>query len=197
MFHKAKNFRGVTLIELVVVLAIIAIVAALVAVGPEFVSTDRVRSTSKELLSDLQWIRQSAMTQGPDATAPQMRGFGIRFESTNRYRLFRFNDSNLNFTYNGVGEESPLTAGEVTTRQRDVSLPIKLKIKSGVNLIDPNNNVLIFDHIGIPRQSNLAFQQMSVVIENPNTSDVQKKCVSVSFNRIREGVWNGIECKEQ
>ena len=177
--------KGVTLIELVVVLAIIAIVAVLVAIGPEFVSTDRVRSTSKELLSDLQWIRQSAMTQGPDTIAPQMRGFGIRIESTNRYRLFRFNDSDLNFTYNGGGEEAPLTAVEVTTRQRDIFSTVELKINSGGTLVDPNNNILIFDHLGLARQANWGFFQGSIVILNPNISSVQPKCVTVTFNRIR------------
>jgi hypothetical protein len=28
-------------------------------------------------------------------------------------------------------------------------------------------------------------------------NELQKKCVSVSFNRIREGIWNEDECQEQ
>jgi prepilin-type N-terminal cleavage/methylation domain-containing protein len=177
--------KGVTLIELAVVLGVLSIVLALAAVGPGFVSTDRIGSTSRELLSDLQQMRQSAMTQGPDVTASQLRGFGIRFESTKRYRLFRFNDGNLNFIYDGTSEEAPLSAGEVIPRQRDISMPLELKIKRDASLVDPDNDVLIFDRFGIPRQSNMGFKKMSVVIQNPNIDEVRKKCVSVSFSRIR------------
>ncbi len=197
IFCDIKNCKGVTLIELIVVLAVVILMAALVAIGPGFISTDRIRSASRELLGDLQWMRHSAMTQGPDAAAPQMRGFGIRFESTNRYRLFRFNDSNLNFIYDGAGEEAPLTSGEAAPKQRDISAQLELKIKSSGNLVDPDNDVLIFDHYGISRNLNLGFLLMSVIVQNPNMSDVQKKCLSVSFNRIREGVWDGNNCQEQ
>jgi prepilin-type N-terminal cleavage/methylation domain-containing protein len=192
-----KDCKGVTLVELVVVLAIIVIVAALAAVSSGFVGTDRVKSASKELLADLQLIRQSAMTQGPDDAAPHLRGFGIAFESKNRYRLFRFNDGNANFIYNGTGEEISLTAGEAAPRQRDITTPLELKIKSSGNLIDPANDVLIFDQHGIPRDTNLSFKQRSIVIQKAADGDVQKKCVIVTFNRIREGLWDGNSCQEQ
>ncbi len=192
-----QDIKGVTLIELAVVLVILSIILALAGVGPEFGGTNRVGSTSKELLSDLQRMRQSAMTQGPDMISSQLRGFGIRFESTRRYRLFRFNDSNSNFTYDGTGEEMPLSAGEADPGQRDISGTLELKIKRNANLVSPNNDVLIFDHFGIPRQDNMGFQKISVVIQNPNTNEAEKKCVSVSFGRIREGIWDGGECKEQ
>jgi prepilin-type N-terminal cleavage/methylation domain-containing protein len=191
------NHKGITLVELVVVLAILAITTALVTIGPGFVSADRIRSASRELLSDLQWLRHSAMTQGPDFAAPQLRGFGIRLETKNRYRLFRFNDNNGNSMYDGPAEESPLSSGEPAAKLRDISLPIELKINSGGTLADPGNHVLIFDHLGIPRQPNLGFQQASFVIQNPDLHEIQKKCISVTFNRIREGVWYGNSCKEQ
>ena len=184
------------MIELVIVLTIILIGAALVAMGPGFVSADRISSTSRDLFGDLQWIRHAAMTQGPDSLAPQLRGFAVRFESEKRYRLFRFNDSNSNFIYDGPAEELPLASGEATPRIRDIPSPLELKINSGGTLVDPADRVLIFDHLGIPRAASLGFQQMSIAIQNPNTPEVQEKCLAISFNRIREGHWNEGKCSE-
>jgi hypothetical protein len=187
---------GLTMIELVIVLAIILIGAALVVVGPGFVSADRISSTSRDLFGDLQWIRHAAMTQGPDSGAPQLRGFAVRFESEKKYRLFRFNDNNSNSIYDGPAEELPLVSGEATARIRDIPSPVELKINSGGALINPANRVLIFDHLGIPRAASLGFQQMSIAIQNPNTPEVKEKCITVSFNRIREGQWNDDKCSE-
>ena len=55
VYSAARQTKGVTMIELVVVLAIVALLAAL-AVGPGFISTEKARNTSKELLADLQFI---------------------------------------------------------------------------------------------------------------------------------------------
>jgi len=197
IFSRIDNCEGVTLIELIVVLSIVSILAALVAIGPGFTSTERIRSASKELLADLQWLRYSAMTQGPDAACPQLRGLGIRFESNKSYKLFRFNDTNGNFNYDGIGEEQALTQVGAGKAQRDIYPPLELKIRKSGELVNPDNAVLLFDHFGIPRQRNLGFQQMSIVFQNPDMNELQKKCVSVSFNRIREGIWNEDECQEQ
>jgi hypothetical protein len=137
------------------------------------------------------------MTQGPDAECPQMRGLGIRFESNQRYRLFRFNDSNGNAAYDDIGEEKPLTGGESMIRERDIPPPLTLKIKRTGALVNPDNDVVLFDHYGIPRQANLGFQQISIIFQHQDMSDIQAKCVSISFNRVREGIWNGSDCQEQ
>jgi prepilin-type N-terminal cleavage/methylation domain-containing protein len=191
-----KNSEGFTMIELVIVLTIILIGAALVAIGPAFVSADRINSTSRDLFGDLQWIRHEAMTQGPDSGAPQLRGFAVRFESEKRYRLFRFNDNNSNSIYDGPPEELPLVSGEASPKIRDIPSPLELKINNGGSLVDPADRVLIFDHLGIPRTAGLGFQQMSIAITNPNTPEVQEKCLTISFNRIREGKWNDGKCSE-
>jgi len=196
-YSTMRQSRGVTLIELVVVLAIVAVLAALAAISPGFVTTEKVRGTTQELLADLQFLRYSAMTLEPDAAASNLRGCGIRLESKSRYRLFRFNDSNQNFSYDGEAEESPLTSGETAVRQRDIAPPLDLKVKSGGALADPENAVIIFDHFGMPRQENLGVQQMSIVIHHPDMGAVAKQCVTVSYNRIREGEWDGSACRQQ
>jgi prepilin-type N-terminal cleavage/methylation domain-containing protein len=188
--------RGVTLIELVTVLVIITIVITIAAVSPGFISAERIKSTSRELLGDLQYLRQSAMTQGPDNTVTALRGFGVRFESANSYRLFRFNDGNSNFMYDDTSEEAAL-AGESAPRKRAIPEQLKLRIKAGNRLEDLRDKVIIFDHHGIPREKQMGFQLISIVIENPDLGDAPKKCVSVSFNRIREGMWDDQDCLEQ
>jgi Tfp pilus assembly protein FimT len=190
------NSKGITLVELVIVLVIITIVIAIATVGPGFVGTERIKSTSRELLADLQYLRQSAMTQGPDNTATELRGFGVRFESADSYHLFRFNDGNSNFTYDDTTEEAALP-GESAPRKRDIPHQLKLRIKAGNRLEDPRDKVIIFDHHGIPREKQMGFQLMSIVIENPDLCDAPKKCVSISFSRIREGIWDDQDCREQ
>ena len=190
------NGKGITLVELVIVLVIIAIVTAIASVGPGFISAERIKSTSRELLADLQYLRQSAMTQGPDNTATELRGFGVRFESANSYHLFRFNDGNSNFMYDDTSEETALP-GESAPRKKYIPGQLKLRIKAGDRLEDPLDKVMIFDHHGLPREPQMGFQLMSIVIENPDLSDAPKKCVSISFNRIREGVWDDQDCREQ
>jgi len=190
------NSKGMTLVELLIVMVIITIVTAIAAIGPGFISTERIKSTSRELLADLQYLRQSAMTQGPDNTAPALRGFGVRFESANSYHLFRFNDGNSNFIYDDISEEAALPGGSAP-RKKYIPVQLKLRIKSGNWLEDPRDKVMIFDHHGIPREKQMGFQLMSIVIENPDLSDAPKKCVSISFNRIREGAWDDQDCREQ
>ena len=195
-FSLAHNKQGTTLVELAIVLAIVAIVGAVVATGYGFISTDRINAASKELFGDLQKIRHAAIAQGADAAVPETKGFGIRFESTRTYRLFRFNDINSNFKYDGSGEEISLQA-EATATQREISPPIAIKIKNRSNLVDPRNTVLLFDHLGMPRQANWGFQQKTLVIQNADRDEIPAKCISISFNRIREGQWDGSSCQER
>ena len=92
--------KGITLIEVVIVLAIIAILASLTAVGPGFIRNENISRVSRELLGDLQRARQDAMTR---SEAPDSRGFGIRFASNTSYVIFEFSDINTNFQYDGTG----------------------------------------------------------------------------------------------
>jgi Tfp pilus assembly protein FimT len=195
IFSSEENNKGTTLVELSIVLAVIVIVGAIVATGHGFLSADRVKSASRELFGDLQWIKHSSVTQGPDATVPRLMGFGIRLESARTYRLFRFNDINSNFQYDGSAEEAFLQ-GETSVKEKIIPLPLEMQIKSSGNLVAPQNTILLFDHLGIPRGDKLGFQQRTIVIHNPD-NDILKKCISISFNRIREGQWDGSNCQEQ
>jgi prepilin-type N-terminal cleavage/methylation domain-containing protein len=194
--YNIMDYRGITLIELAIVLVIISIIATIVTVSSSFIGSERIQSASKNILGDLQWIRQSALTQGPDSIAPRLAGFGVRFESASSYHMFRFNDRNRNFSYDGTGEEAALS-GEAAIRKRDIPKPLEMKIKKGTTLVDPDNSIVIFDHHGLPRQAQMGFQIMSIVIQNPDDGDSQKKCISIYFNRIREGIWDGSDCQEQ
>jgi len=191
-----SNKRGITLIELVIGLVIISIIAGVTTLSTSFIGRERIQNTSKNILGDLQWIRQSALTQGPDNMVPRLAGFGIRFESENLYHIFRFNDSNRNFRYDGTDEEVALP-GESSVRKQDIPKPLEMKIKKGITLTAPDNSIVIFDHHGLPRQAQMGFQIMSIVIQNPDDVDCQKKCISIYFNRIREGIWDGKDCQEQ
>jgi Tfp pilus assembly protein FimT len=74
LFPLEENSKGSTLIELGIVLAIVVIVGAIVATGYGFLSAERVKSASRELFGDLQWIKHSSVTQGPDRTVPLAAG---------------------------------------------------------------------------------------------------------------------------
>ena len=195
IFSIEENSKGTTLIELAIVLAIVVIVSTIIASAYGFLGADRVKSASRELFGDLQWIKHSSVTQGPDAAVPQLMGFGIRLESARTYRLFRFNDMNSNFKYDGAAEEAFLH-GETSARQKEIPLPLEMQIKSSNKLVAPQNTILLFDHLGIPRGDKLGFQQRTIVIYNPD-NNILKKCISISFNRIREGQWDGSNCQEQ
>ncbi|PIV20701.1 MAG: hypothetical protein COS40_11170 [Deltaproteobacteria bacterium CG03_land_8_20_14_0_80_45_14] len=176
--------KGITLIEVVIVLAIIAILASLTAVGPGFIRNENISRVSRELLGDLQRARQDAMTR---SEAPDSRGFGIRFASNTSYVIFEFSDINTNFQYDGTGEEA-------NTNQRNLTSSIEYQI-NGAN---PNNNILVYDKLGIPRRDTWGmWTSITFVVRHQSDNSVQAKCVSVSTNRIREGLWDGSTCQEQ
>ena len=174
---------GITLLEVLVTLAIVSILISLSAVGPEFVRNENVTRVSRELAGDIRRIRQDAMTSGGAANS---RGFGIRFENSMSYTLFEFNDTDGDSRYSDTGEEA-------TTTQRNLASSIVMSIKG----VTPNNNVLIYDKLGIPRDSDWLLEQMTIVVKHESSSPVKQKCIVVSTSRVREGLWDGSNCKEQ
>ncbi len=194
--------EGITLIELVIVLTIIAIVTAIAAsVGPQFIRNENIARVSRELLGDLQRARQDAMTKSEAANS---RGFGIRFESPKRYVIFEFSDTVAPaFQYDGGAEEA-------NTTTRDLTSSIEINRCTGGNLVDPtggNDDVLIYDKLGVPRTITWSSVSNMIIVvkhETALSTEVREKCVSISAARIREGIWNASaaggcadKCEEQ
>ncbi len=180
-----KSNKGVTLIEIIIVLIIISILALLATVGPGFIRNDNISRFSRELYGDLYKARQDAMTQSLSANS---LGWGIRFENPTSYTIFEFNDTNpSNFQYDGTTEEANIT-------QRTLSSSIEYQI-NGAN---PNNDILIYDKLGIPRtDTGTLWPTITLVIRHQTDNQVQAKCINISTNRIREGLWDGVNCQEQ
>ncbi len=86
--------KGFTIVEILIILIIVSILASLAAIGPEFIRNENIAKASKELLADLQGIRQDAMTTGTSANS---MGFGIKFVNSQSYTIFEFNDADGDF----------------------------------------------------------------------------------------------------
>lgn len=176
-----NNEKGVTLIEVIIVLVIISILASLTAVGPGFIRNDNISRASRELYGDLHKVRQDALTRSSSANS---LGWGIRFATPTTYTIFELFKSDDNNNY--YEEKNP---------PRNLSSSIEYQI-NGVN---PNNDVLIFDKLGIPRTDTgtLWPNDITLVIRHKTDNQVQAKCINISTNRIREGLWDGSNCQEQ
>lgn len=176
------NKNGFTLIEVLVILAIIGVGVTMATMGSDTVKKHRLTAGSRGLLGDLQKIRQDAMTKGSDANS---RGFGIRFASSNSYATFEFSDINKNFVYDNNGEE---LAG------RSETLPASLTVTIG-NSADPTGDVLIYDKRGMARDGNwvqIVAGGKIYVLRLAGVAEV--RCILVDPVRIREGTWDGVNC---
>ncbi len=188
--------NGKSLLELMISLAVVSVVLFIATISNSFISEDKIKSFSKELYGDLIKIRYLSMTSGHDKNMPNLRGYGIRFQDSNTYYLFRVNDKNQDFFYSGTNEEAPLN-GESESKKKEIPQTLRIQIKEKDDLNNPRDNVLIYDNHGLPRQPSGAFQMMTLVVESIIDNNAQKKCISIAFNRIREGLWNGKDCLEQ
>lgn len=174
-----KSEKGFSLVELLIVIALVAIVATIALWGSQSVKGHRLTAASKQLYGDLQKIRVDAMTKSPSGATS--RGFGIRFTSNSAYTAFEFNDTNGDFTYAGTGEEANtkdivLTNGITVTLQDATSTPTG------------TNNVLIFNKQGLAKNYQWSQGNRTYVIQLSGVSQI--RCVTLDDVRIREGVWN-------
>ena len=97
-----KSEGGFSLIELMVVIAVVSIIATMAALGVSVIRRQQVSSAAKELIAAFQQVRVRAKTQGPTdsaGTAPFMRGVGIRLISPTSYAVFKFNDCDEDYVY--------------------------------------------------------------------------------------------------
>ena len=193
MKRSLNNNKGVTLIELMVVVAIIAILVGMAALSMDFIRGERATSATRELLADLQKARVDALTTGPSTTAgntPQLRGFGVRFASTTSYTTFAFNDSNDNAAYSGTGEEI-----NAATRSVSSNLSIQLSVHTDYPII-------IFDRFGFPTSCKTDGTVLSdtdgtrIILVREITTN-KTKCIRITTNTVREGAWNGTSCAEK
>ncbi|OGW29546.1 MAG: hypothetical protein A2X56_12990 [Nitrospirae bacterium GWC2_57_13] len=171
------NVRGVTLIEMLVTLSILAILAGLAGPGMDLVRNEQVAGVAKELVADIQRQRLDAMTGNSG------KGFGIRFEASGTYVRFRFDDCNDDYTYDADGCEGREEEGEAVK----TVLPGTILLKKSDGS-DFRNDVLIFDRRGTPRRNTWGFGNMTIIVNHASGMGVSK-CIAVSMYRIRSGIW--------
>lgn len=185
----AKNEYGFSLLEVLTVLAIIGIMAAMATLGMDFVRRERVMSASRMLLADLQRMRGQSLTTAPPPAMQNMRGFGLNFISSGAYSTFTFNDSFPpplgNFIYDEASEAQ-------NVRTTDLPATVQLTIGGAV----PDNRILIFDRFGTPRADTWGIGNMTIVLMDPNVP-TDARCIVVSETRIREGNFAGGICYQQ
>ena len=182
--------RGMTLIEAMVVVAIIGIITLIGTQGMTFYQRYELQSATRQLLGAIEKIRQDAMTK---RTPPQMvptvirsRGFGIRIVpggagAPSGYTTFEFNDTNDDFTYDGTGEEYAPNRPAVDDGPR---------FSSSITVTPAG--VLLYDERGMSRMENWLFGGRTYILTHANVTP--SRCVVVTNIRVREGVWNASNC---
>jgi prepilin-type N-terminal cleavage/methylation domain-containing protein len=175
--------KGFTLVELIVVIAIVAILVGFTSVGKDIIRRGQVMSTARELLVDIHRARMSAITQ-------EGKGFGIRFESPISYVLFKFNDCDNDNSYDADTCEGK-SREETIVMRRTIKSDVVLSKTNTANIID--NEILIFDRFGRPRQANWGMGMMTILVRHDHQPGFVQ-CVTISLNRVREAYWNGSAC---
>jgi prepilin-type N-terminal cleavage/methylation domain-containing protein len=180
---RRDGMRGVTLLELLFVIGIMAVLLGFTSQGMDLVRRERVVSATQELYADIQKARVDSMTGDG-------KGFGIRLVSHNAYIIFKFNDCNNDSNYDSD------TCANGTREETDI---VKRELHSSVMLCKTNpstsvnNDVRIFDRFGVPRRSSGGIGPITIFVKNDQGIG-PTRCVTISINRIREGTWSGSEC---
>jgi prepilin-type N-terminal cleavage/methylation domain-containing protein len=170
---------GVTLVELVVVIAIVGVLVSIASLGLNVWHKSRLGAATAELLADMQTVRMNALTESSNLAT---RGFGLRFMTDDSYKIFEFVDSGAtDFNYEGVSEE---VGGYEKT------LGAGLTVTLGASG-DPTGTTkaVLYDKRGLGRSFNWStVSGNTYVLRHPNVD--RARCITFSAVRIREGVWN-------
>lgn len=180
---KINRMRGVTLLELLFVIGIMAVLLGFTSQGMDIVCRERVASAARMLYADIHRSRVDALTRGGN-------GFGIRLVSQNSYVIFKFEDCNNDSNYDS--NSCPGGAREETDIVKRELHPSVVLHKTNLST-EVNNDVRIFDHDGIPRRPTGGFGGITILIGNDQDAG-PVRCISISTNRIREGFWKGSAC---
>jgi type IV fimbrial biogenesis protein FimT len=156
-----KETAGVTLIEMLIVLAILAIIATLTAPSLGLiVEKNTIRSVAERIKSDLQWTRTEAIKRSQDLTVSYNQAGGC------------YGISTLPLT-------SPITADCVCTG---------CDIKTVSALRDHDNLTLSQNFSGSPPSTNFKFMRGTVPVGGHlriNSQNLQLKVIVSSLGRIR------------
>jgi prepilin-type N-terminal cleavage/methylation domain-containing protein len=177
-----KKQQGFTLVELVIVVALLGVVTALAIPGANMIKKHRVRSAAMELSSNLQKLRSDSITSSSGGTS---RGFGVRFESPDSYSLFEFDDCNGDYRY----DDDTCSGGGSEAKNSVVSIfpsDVYLTRKDSTAI---TGEVMFYDRRGMARGEGWSTKDLTVLVRHRDSS-LKPRCVAISSVRIREGYWN-------
>ncbi|MDT8421528.1 MAG: prepilin-type N-terminal cleavage/methylation domain-containing protein [Desulfuromonadales bacterium] len=177
--HRVTRQDGVTLLELIVVVAVFGVLASIAFLGLDGWHRSRLVAATGTLLADLQTTRMNAMTESSDDDS---RGFGLRFLDNQSYKVFEFVDNGVtDFTYEGAAEE-------VGGYDTEVGNGITITLEESGNPAGVTN-ALLYDKRGMSRTPNWSsVAGRSYVLRHSSLN--QARCIAISQVRIREGIWN-------
>jgi prepilin-type N-terminal cleavage/methylation domain-containing protein len=190
MYTKSKKKEGgVTLLELVVVMAIVAIMALFVAPSiAEWVQNYRIKQAARKIASDLQAAKMQAISLNRYCTV----AFNITSNGT-LYSYVVFPDYNndmvldtadYSYDLNGDGVKENETADiykkvRLGTEYKNVTFDTSIHLPDGVDDgIYFTGNTIAFDSRGLPRDNTGAYKGGIVYL----TNTANNKCRSITVS---------------